>query len=74
MCSGKGSSTGAKELSGKNVLELVVDGAIATFEPYLVPEVDPVLDSTVGSSSNSTKPNSGKLQFAQSVAGQGSYI
>lgn len=50
-----------------------VDGAIAPFEPHLVPGCDPVLDSRVGSSTT-TKPYSGKCQLAQSVAGQSSCI
>ena len=50
-----------------------MDGAIAPFEPYLIPDFDPALDSTVGSSTT-TKRYSGKCQLAQSVAGQGSYI
>lgn len=51
-----------------------VDGAIAPFEPHLIPGCDSALDSRVGSSTTSTKPYSGKCQLAQSVAGQRSCI
>lgn len=54
MSSGKGSSAGAVQVSGKNVsvLELWME----PFEPYLTPDFGHARDSTVGSSTTSTKP------------------